>query len=763
MATSYRISSCKAETHGKRARMIATVDIYDDLNRDADFKDGESELEHQSPSNKRQRTSTTSTKTPVGGQQFQGKISQVVRLGDVPTGIFAKVNLSLSSFQPGLHSVLQIASQLEPIDIIFLARVNKSFRNLLMRRSSADIWRESMKNVPDLPDCPCDMSEPRYLALVFLKMCTLCGKAGKTEMNEVLRIRLCASCRETCLIAWDAVPPGIRPLTPYSGKIAPTPRRSYAYSLRADVPGLVAELEKIEQLNDKEAHRAWTAEKREIVQKRWQHAQLLREFLEKMGLVWEKATGDVKVDRQNEIERRLEKIGWTSKDMDFNYPGCANKRAWLDVVSQPKPLTDRGWLSLKAKLIPLLENNRKQRSEQGRDIRKKERHIRLLELFRAIKEKDCFTVELPVPTLGAPNPGLTFPITASYAPPFPDFSHTLNCPVVLDLYETDRSVTEMEAKFEENRKEIERHITEWTNRVQAHLTKLALKAPKITSKVLLATSISHDKESSPLTKLPDNVKRLLRADIFFNTTAFFSLGQNFTYGSILKYHQLVGTHTSTSAASPQAPPSLDRITWDSEANKLAQELLIRMGKPNVSYLEMTEEAIYTCGRCHDTEGKTWEQIVRHYVLERRIYPRIREDIRRSRLNFTYKDVHDPNLSPKQPLVQYTPIQAPDNDSEQFECKLCAKLIARQVVTSEAKVVKHLQDVHKITDPEIYEDYDPHITEEDNLDDGFSDEGHGCDYARHHLAGHDRYGRRRRDYHYYRRPRCAYDANGDDWS
>ncbi|KAG9124647.1 hypothetical protein FRC07_010799 [Ceratobasidium sp. 392] len=730
---SKRESSRVAKTQGKRARVIAVDDVFDDPEHDTDSK------EQRSPPPKRQCTATKSAKTPVRKKQVKSKSTRVVGLADMPIKILT-----------------QIASNLEPIDVIFLARLNKHFRNLLMKRSSIDIWRGSMENVLGLPECPPDMSEPRYLALVFLKTCTSCGKAGKTEIDEVLRVRLCGSCRKTCLVVWNTVPAGIMALIPFSGKIAPNPRRSNAYSLRADVPGLVAEMEKVKKLNNKEAHQAWAAEKREIVQKRLQHAQLLREFFEIMELFREQEVEDAKADRKEEIERRLEEMGWIFEDMDFDYPGCTNKRAWLELVSEPKPLTDRGWPSLKSKLVTLLEGNRKQRLEVGLQARKKERQVRLSELFRIIKEKDCFTLEIPNPVPGNPNPDSASSISVPYAPPFPDFSHMLNYPVVLDLYETDCSVTEMDTKFEGYQKEIERYITEWTNRVQAHFTKLALEGPKIAKKTLLSTTIARDKKSNSLTKLPDDVKRLLRADSLFSTTSsFLMLGQNLTYGSMLKYHSLVGGYASTSTLSPQAPPHLEQITWDSEANKVARMLLTSMGKPNASYLEMTDKAIYTCGRCHNSEFKTWEQMIFHYLYQNKIYSRIQEELRSSTdLKVVYNNVHDPKVLSKQPLVQYTPTQATDDDDDdKLECKLCAMFLTveGEAMPSEAKALKHLRDVHGITKPKVDEHYGPQITESDEYEaglydsddgyfgggysgyglyDGFSDEeGGGCAYAR----------------------------------
>src|SRR4051812_49239040 len=60
-----------------------------------------------------------------------------------------------------------------PEDIIVLARLNKFSRNLFMRRSAINIWHSAMHNVPDLPPCPPDICEPRYLALVYSQNCSV--------------------------------------------------------------------------------------------------------------------------------------------------------------------------------------------------------------------------------------------------------------------------------------------------------------------------------------------------------------------------------------------------------------------------------------------------------------------------------------------------------------------------------------------------------------------------------------------------------------
>ncbi|KAG8683542.1 hypothetical protein FRC11_013439 [Ceratobasidium sp. 423] len=312
----------------------------------------------------------------------------------------------------------------------------------------------------------------------------------------------------------------------------------------------------------------------------------------------------------------------------------------------------------------------------------------------------------------------------------------------------------MEAKLEQHRGEIEGYMTEWKNHVQSHFIKLAREGPKVGKKILQSTLIAHDKKSDPFTKLSDDVKRLLRADSFFSTTSQFGSDRSLTYGSILKVEGLIGAHKSTLPVVARAPPSLDQVRWHAEAHKAARELLRSMGRPNASYLEMTGKSIYSCGRCHDTGAKTWEQMVQHYVQEKQTHARIQEDIRSANSNVTYNNIHDPKLRTKQPLVRYSGAKA-TNESEPFECRVCPESpILQEVITSEAQVLKHLLDVHGIAKPEPEEHYGPQITEESewyesgyyDSDDGFGlfggdfsddgiSEGGGCAYARRRLAGY----------------------------
>jgi hypothetical protein len=65
----------------------------------------------------------------------------------------------------------QIFCHLDPLDVLRLAWTSKSVRQILMRRSARPIWRSALGSLPNLPDCPPDMSEPQWVFLAFVPQC----------------------------------------------------------------------------------------------------------------------------------------------------------------------------------------------------------------------------------------------------------------------------------------------------------------------------------------------------------------------------------------------------------------------------------------------------------------------------------------------------------------------------------------------------------------------------------------------------------------
>ncbi|CAE6534639.1 unnamed protein product, partial [Rhizoctonia solani] len=193
-----------------------------------------------------------------------------------------------------LDILTEIASYLFPIDITTLSRSSKLFRDILMRRSSRHIWINAMRNIEMLPRCPSDMSEPAYLALLFSRYCTVCGRVIVYHLNAELRMRLCASCRKTQLIVLDTLPSELKglvhtiriyPKVPRvwgcwpGGRVVPT------YYTTTEANEINDKLTELQQAGDQIALRAWKNERIEVVRSRSKEADAVHRFLDAWTLL----------------------------------------------------------------------------------------------------------------------------------------------------------------------------------------------------------------------------------------------------------------------------------------------------------------------------------------------------------------------------------------------------------------------------------------------------------------------------------------------
>ncbi|KII86711.1 hypothetical protein PLICRDRAFT_163981 [Plicaturopsis crispa FD-325 SS-3] len=109
--------------------------------------------------------------------------------------------------------IFQIFSDLEPPDVLSLARTNKSLRSFLMHSSSTPVWRAARSRMENLPPYAHDLSEPEFAHLVFDDYCDA-PEGGSADWK--LRARYCKTCKET----WQASSP------PYVGNFLIFPAAS---------------------------------------------------------------------------------------------------------------------------------------------------------------------------------------------------------------------------------------------------------------------------------------------------------------------------------------------------------------------------------------------------------------------------------------------------------------------------------------------------------------------------------------------------------
>ncbi|KII83891.1 hypothetical protein PLICRDRAFT_430623 [Plicaturopsis crispa FD-325 SS-3] len=135
-------------------------------------------------SKKRKTRRKSNAKKP---KALRGKLAA---FKDMPLDIFYEIMLNLS-----------------PLDILHLTRLSKPLRLLLTRKSARHIWAAARRNVwlaarrnvphpalLPLPECPGDMSEMGYAALLFERNCHMCESTRAQKVDYALRMRFCSRC-----------------------------------------------------------------------------------------------------------------------------------------------------------------------------------------------------------------------------------------------------------------------------------------------------------------------------------------------------------------------------------------------------------------------------------------------------------------------------------------------------------------------------------------------------------------------------------------
>ncbi|CAE6475424.1 unnamed protein product [Rhizoctonia solani] len=716
---------------------------------------GQSEDEERPPPRKRPRTSIKSTKGATYKKQVRGKLGGLAGLVNMPIDIFT-----------------EITTHLLPIDIITLSRSNKSFRSLLMHRSSIHIWHSAMRNVRGLPPCPPDLSEPHYLSLIFSKHCTMCGQPVRCRMDEILRVRFCVPCRDEHLVALNTIPWELHSLIHHSSKIIPSKARwgpHIDYALKEEAHEVQRRHKEFEDSGNELAMVKWEVETKTVIRKRLEEAIAIQEFLDIIENDREQELREIKTARRRDIEDRLVALGWDKRDMQFTYNFPA-RREWYALVERSRPLTERIWTNLQPKLIPILEANREARLEQEKSGRQSGRRLRLVHLLNDIKKNQTPTLDITVraptnshtsssgsgssgndsqeagPSGGAvaaqsngvpPETPSNSSIVASSSgnidvtlPPshviltdiFPDIVDALEWPVVKALYETDALVDVMEESFVERRSEIDAAIADWKTATHARMAEMLRKDQDTKGQVLTPRLIVLKDDSDPFANLSDDLKLLLRADSLFTSTTP-QRGPR----KILHTYEVAAAQLGYRLAfkdgmmsKPYKPPlDMSRIRACDEARPIARMLLAHMGLENACVAELRSVGRgYVCGRCHDSRPKNWEELVSHFVEAKEVFVRVQEHVDQlEALKVTYRDVHDPDTFPDRPLVKYTSTHS--NGNLIRACVICSKEpIKHEVKGPEAKIIEHLKDVHNITEPKVGTHYSTsHYSHLHELDSG----------------------------------------------
>ncbi|KAI0723984.1 hypothetical protein C8T65DRAFT_628118 [Cerioporus squamosus] len=270
-----------------------------------------------------------------------------------------KKSLSMLPHMP-LDILYEILSHLHPYDLLHLARTTKAFRVLLMSRSAVTVWKHARENVPGLPDCPSDLSEPAYANLLFDPHCHFCIKARVWTVMWTLRVRCCKACsKDKGILA--TVGDIVRALSPRYNQFknqVMLPEEfvnDSLYCLKADLNKLLERLDACD--DDEEAIQAVVTEHVDAAKERrksvadleaWRDAETMRRKEERTILTFR---------RRIQILERLDQSGYT-EELKYVPDDLYERFTENAFVNQPKELTDRIWNNIKESMFAWAEEVR---------------------------------------------------------------------------------------------------------------------------------------------------------------------------------------------------------------------------------------------------------------------------------------------------------------------------------------------------------------------------------------------------------------------
>ncbi|KAG9113866.1 hypothetical protein FRC07_007716 [Ceratobasidium sp. 392] len=560
---------------------------------------------------------------------------------------------------------MHVLGYVTPCALVALIRTNKTFRRILLAPSARPIWQAAEDRAPSLPSCPSWMSEPRYAALLFSNLCTTYSAVTTLKLDTHLFVRLCASCRKTELVDYDAARQA--PLTAYmhllSWSNTINPKTSRSCALRHEVDQMRQEFTQHSNFRRQLDEHVNTREK---------------EHQEEMDAL--------KKQRRQLIYKRLRVLGWTDEDFEFDDAGV---KPWKALVHVPQLLSDKGVVfNANSKVNRTTGENRKQKELQAR-------YRRTWELL-AEYERDAHPFKTMLDNIGQANSPLV-------ANPFPDIATTaLGWENVKELYEQDTSIEAVETRFTERLPSLETLLATWRTETELQLVRNLDLERKPSSKTVLKI-----RGSTELTRrLSPQTRFLLRADTIFKAPLTEPNQSNQWYypgphssrpgiRSLYYYPDLLLSPGSTQSS--EVKVDLSRFTRHREAERVAKSLLSNLGMTDVAYMEL--KAAGAGFRSVQVEhyremNEKWEKEARYQ----------REQQTKHKITFINAHDLETTADSSKPLLELELVQdgrkSLDGNQSEVECKLCLVGWRSTTYCSMRGIAEHMKNVHGISEESV---------------------------------------------------------------
>ncbi|KAJ7105396.1 hypothetical protein C8R43DRAFT_1165696 [Mycena crocata] len=263
-----------------------------------------------------------------------------------------------------------------PKDLIMLSRTNHLFRDHLLSKEVASVWRVARENA-DGPDPPSDLSEQRWAHLLYAEArCQSCNANNIQRVDFGLRRRACTKCLKANLVVTSSfkrhfpeLEKTILDLIPYTniGGFAHGHASSSNFYWKPDIEEMIGKLAVL----DSDVHRRvpgarkkledFTAERIAFVETVVNHAAICRDWSRILATRRGEENRSKLQQRYTAIEHRFKQLGYTAKDISgIRYQNSVNQAA---------PLTDRIWKKIFPVLEPIVQEYKEKRLKAEKEGR----------------------------------------------------------------------------------------------------------------------------------------------------------------------------------------------------------------------------------------------------------------------------------------------------------------------------------------------------------------------------------------------------------
>ncbi|KAF8575905.1 hypothetical protein K439DRAFT_1640951 [Ramaria rubella] len=558
--------------------------IPDDDDEAVASSDQQDSSDDDEPPSKRRRKSINTNRRIMGGpvnketkgkvleKTYRGKnVGKLSRLLDMPIDIFC-----------------EISKHLEPLDLLRLARSTRGFNQMLMSHGSKPIWRTARNSIPDLPDCPPDMSEPEYARLLFEKDCHICLSPRAMKVDWILRSRLCHRCRSSYIIKGTQLLKSIPDLTEQLLECIPCRRDRWAgnqyrrfeyfYSIRVEI--LMAKFRAavpkgLSHDRTQVLEEEFFKQQKELVRVIIDHAASVQDWILSGKITKSIAGSNAATRRKTELHAKLRDLGYNEDDFPVSWDP-----EWQKIMEQPRDLTPRIWNTVRPRLEACIKRAKEQREETIRHGRKSNRRselsMHISAILRARADRD---------------PKLHMRL-----------HDVLKLPTVEALVsENDYQEQITQDRWDAAKDQIEQEMDEFADKARMDLIKtVEASCEKITTQ-------SDDADSKPYGRpiLP----AVLNVDFLLSPSTFFDCicGRQWRYPNIL-------THTHGWASSWR----VEDFTFGVKMTLIAQAVFrsIRSEGRNEEE-EIPAGRTFQCLRCDERISKPmdWVGLVKHFLVE----------------------------------------------------------------------------------------------------------------------------------------------------